>query len=278
MPSASSRRRVPQSRRREFESGASKSLQKAIRILLHMGQYGPELRISEIAASLRLNKTTVYRLLGAMEKFDLIQRDPEGEKYRLGLKLHDLGTKALKARTLQSEARRFLADLARVSNEAVSLAVPASSGVVCVERFDSPAARITVRTPVGSLFPAHCTAAGKAVLAYLSEQDVAEIVQRNGLPRFTVSTHVRIDELKNDLRRVRQRGYALDEQELERGFNGVAAPIILQDAHVVGAVGIAGPTQRFQGRELGEKIDLVREAARKIAANLGDQGDWPGMH
>ncbi|MBZ5527647.1 MAG: IclR family transcriptional regulator [Acidobacteriia bacterium] len=278
MALASLRRRVPVARRRESASGASKSLQKAIRILLHMGQNGPELRISEIAASLRLNKTTVYRLLGAMEKFDLIQRDPEGEKYRLGLKLHDLGTKALKARTLQSEARRFLADLARVSNEAVSLAVPGSSGVVCVERFDSPGARITVRTPVGSLFPAHCTAAGKAVLAYLSEQDVSEIVQRNGMQRYTAGTHARIEELKNDLRRVRQRGYALDEQELERGLNGVAAPIILQDAHVVGAVGISGPTQRFQGRELGEKIDLVRETARKIAANLGDHTDWPGVH
>lgn len=271
-------RRVHAARKKEVESGSSKSLQKAIRILLHMGQNGPEMRISEIASSLRLNKTTVYRLLSAMEKYDLIQRDPEGEKYRLGLKLHDLGTKAVRARTLQSEARRFLAELARVSNEAVSLAVPGASGVVCVERFDSPRARITVRTPVGALFPAHCTAAGKAVLAYLSEQDVNDIIMHNGMQRFTANTHARIEDLKNDLRRVRQRGYALDEQELERGLNGVAAPIILQDAHVAGAVGVAGPTQRFQGRELGEKIDLVRETARKIAANLGDQAVWPGVH
>jgi DNA-binding IclR family transcriptional regulator len=94
------------------------------------------------------------------------------------------------------------------------------------------------------------------------------------LTRYTVHTHTQIDELKNDLRRVRERGYALDEQELERGLNGVAAPVFLQDARVVGAVGIAGPTQRFQGRDLAEKIELVKMTAQKIASNLGDRSNW----
>jgi IclR family KDG regulon transcriptional repressor len=254
--------------------GSSKSLQKAMNILFHMGQNGPEMRIAEIASSLQMNKTTVYRLLGALEKLDLVQRDPENERYRLGLKLYELGTKAIRARTLQSEARRYLKEMARVTNEAVSLAVPGAGGIVCVERFDSPRTMITVRTPVGALFPAHCSAAGKAVLAYLSEHDVDAIVSRRGLTRYTVNTHTQMDELKSDLRRIRQRGYALDEQELERGLNGIAAPVFLQDARVVGAVGIAGPTQRFQGKDLAEKVELVKSAARKIAANLGACGGW----
>ena len=254
--------------------GSSKSLQKAMHILFHMGQNGPEMRIAEIASSLQMNKTTVYRLLGALEKLDLVQRDPENEHYRLGLKLYELGTKAVRARTLQTEARRYLKEMARVTNEAVSLAVPGAGGIVCVERFDSPRTMITVRTPVGALFPAHCSAAGKAVLAYLSEHDVDAIVSRRGLTRYTVNTHTQMDELKSDLRRIRQRGYALDEQELERGLNGIAAPVFLQDARVIGAVGIAGPTQRFQGKDLAEKVELVKSAARKIAANLGACGGW----
>jgi DNA-binding IclR family transcriptional regulator len=254
--------------------GSSKSLQKAMHILFHMGQNGPEMRIAEIASSLQMNKTTVYRLLGALEKLDLVQRDPENERYRLGLKLYELGTKAVRARTLQTEARRYLKEMARVTNEAVSLAVPGAGGIVCVERFDSPRTMITVRTPVGALFPAHCSAAGKAVLAYLSEHDVDAIVSRRGLTRYTVNTHTQMDELKSDLRRIRQRGYALDEQELERGLNGIAAPVFLQDARVIGAVGIAGPTQRFQGKDLAEKVELVKSAARKIAANLGACGGW----
>jgi IclR family KDG regulon transcriptional repressor len=255
-------------------AGSSKSLQKAMKILFYLGQHGPEMRIAEIASGLRLNKTTVYRLLSALEKLDLVQRDPENERYRLGLKLHELGTKAVRARTLQSEARRYLVEMARVCNEAVSLAVPGAGGIVCLERFDSPRTMISVRTPVGALFPAHCSAAGKAVLAYLSDEDVDAILSNHGLTRYTVHTHTKIDELKNDLRRVRQRGYALDEQELERGLNGVAAPVFLQDARVIGAVGIAGPTQRFQGRDLAEKIELVKMTAQKIAANLGDRSNW----
>jgi DNA-binding IclR family transcriptional regulator len=256
------------------QAGSSKSLRKAMHILFYMGQHGPELRITEIAAGLHLNKTTVYRLLSAMEHLDLVQKDPENEHYRLGLKLHELGTKAARSRTLQTESRRYLKEMAHICNEAVSLAVPGSGGVVCLERFDSPRTMISVRTPVGALFPAHCSAAGKAVLAYLREEDVDAILLKNKLTRYTPYTHTRVAELKNDLRRIRQRGYALDEQELECGLNGVAAPVISQDARVIGAVGIAGPTQRFQGKDLAEKIDLVKMTAQKIAANLGDHSTW----
>jgi len=255
-------------------AGSSKSLQKAMHILFYMGQHGPELRIAEIASGLHLNKTTVYRLLSALERLDLVQRDPENEHYRLGLKLHELGTKAARSRTLQTESRRYLKEMAHVCNEAVSLAVPGSGGVVCLERFDSPRTMISVRTPVGAFFPAHCSAAGKAVLAYLSEEDVDAILLKNKLTRYTPNTHTRVAELKNDLRRIRQRGYALDEQELECGLNGVAAPVSSQNARVIGAVGIAGPTQRFQGKDLAEKIDLVKMTAHKIAANLGDHSNW----
>jgi IclR family KDG regulon transcriptional repressor len=260
--------------KRDASPGSSKSLQKAMHILFHMGQNGPEMRLAEIASGLQMNKTTAYRLLSALEKLDLVQRDPESERYRLGMKLYELGSKAVRARTLQSEARRYLKEMARVSNEAVSLAVPGAGGIVCVERFDSPGTMISVRTPVGALFPAHCSAAGKAVLAYLSDEDVDAIVSSNGLTRYTAHTHTEIGELKRDLRRIRQRGYALDEQELERGLNGVAAPVFLQDARVIGAVGIAGPTQRFQGKDLAEKVELVKTAARRIAANLGESGSW----
>src|SRR5260221_3257757 len=274
MAANSASRKMREVEKPAASAGSSKSLQKAMKILFYMGQHGPEMRIAEIASGLHLNKTTVYRLLSALERLDLVQRDSENERYRLGLKLHELGTKAARARTLQSESRRYLKEMAHVCNEAVSLAVPGAGGVVCLERFDSPRTMITVRTPVGALFPAHCSAAGKAVLAYLSERDVDAIVSRRGLTRYTVNTHTQMDELKSDLRRIRQRGYALDEQELERGLNGIAAPVFLQDARVIGAVGIAGPTQRFQGKDLAEKVELVKSAARKIAANLGACGGW----
>src|SRR5271156_182933 len=151
--------------------GSSKSLQKAIRILFHLGQNGPELGITQLASALSLNKTTVFRLLQAMERFHLIEKNSETERYRLGLRLHDLGTKAVESRTLRGEARRFLVEMSHQASESVSLAVPGAGGVVCLDRVDSARSIITARTSIGSHFPAHCTAIGKAVLAYLPDEE-----------------------------------------------------------------------------------------------------------
>jgi DNA-binding IclR family transcriptional regulator len=251
--------------------GSSKSLQKALRILVHMGQHGPELGITQMAAALDLNKTTVYRLLSAMGKFDLIEKNPQSDRYRLGLKLHELGAKALESRTLRGEARRFLNELGSRSKESVSLAVPTLDGVMCVDRFDPANTIITVRTPIGARFSAHATAIGKVVLAYLPDRDVDAILRVNGLPRFTAATRTKLSALKHDLRAVRDRGYSLDEQELERGLSGVAVPVLYRETKLVAAVGIAGPTLRFEGKELVQKIALAKEIAEKITLHLGDR-------
>jgi IclR family transcriptional regulator, KDG regulon repressor len=257
------------SRSRPEAPGSSKSVQKALRILLHLGQFGPELGITDLATAMSLNKATVYRLLTTMEKFELVEQNPDNDRYRLGLRLHELGTRALESRTLQQEAHRFLVEMSQRSRETVSLAVSTPGAVICLDRVNSPHTMITTRTDVGARFPAHCTAVGKTVLAHLAEAQVDEILRANGLKRFTSATLVRRHDLKQNLRQIRKCGYALDSQELERGLSGVAAPIRAVGNRVVAAIGIAGPTLRFRGDELREKIALVTEMASKLSAALG---------
>jgi len=257
--------------KREIPDESSKSLQKALRILIHMGLQGPDAGVTQLATALNLNKTTVYRLLSAMEKFELIERNDETERYRLGLKLHHLGMKALEARNLRSEAHRLLLEMARRSRESVSLAVPSANGVICLDRVDSQHSVITVRTPVGARFPAHCTAAGKAVLAHLPADAIDEILRINGLIRYTPFTRTRLPEVKQELERTRQRGYAIDGQELERGLTGVAAPVFAAQGRVLAAAGIAGPTLRFRGKELSEKVALVKEIATRLSVAMGSE-------
>jgi IclR family KDG regulon transcriptional repressor len=267
------RARVSQSiRKRQLargQAGASKSLQKALRILLYMGDNGPALGVTQLAYGLSLNKTTVHRLLHAMEKFDLIERNPESDRYRLGLKLHELGTRAVESRTLRTEAHRFLVELSRSTHETVSLAVAGLGGVVCLDRVDSRDSVINVRTPIGARFPPHCTAAAKATLAYLPEDEVEAILSIMGLTAYTPHTMTTMAEVKRNLREVAERGYALDRQETERGLSGVAAPIWSGDGQVIAAVGVAGPTLRFRGKELARKIALTKETTAKISASLG---------
>jgi DNA-binding IclR family transcriptional regulator len=233
-----------------------------------MGEQAPETDLGELASSLGLNKVTVYRLLNTMERFNLIERDTGSERYRLGLKLHQLGSRAAASRTLRTEAHRLLLEMSRRSRETVSLATPGPGGVVCLDRLDSPHTVIAVSTPVGSLFPAHCTAAGKAILAYLADNEIDEVVGRSGLRQHTPFTITQLANLKGNLRLIRQRGYAVDHQELERSLSGVAAPVFSAHERVIAAVGIAGPTKRFRGKDLAEKVALVTEVAARLAMGL----------
>ena len=261
------RRRAIQ--RHELEGSSSKSLQKALRILVYMGEQAPEAGVTELASDLGLTKATVHRLLNAMERFDLIEKSVESERYRLGLKLYQLGSRAVESRSLRTEAHRLLQEMSRRSRETVSLALPAPGGVICLDRLESPHTIITVCTPIGTMFPAHCTAAGKAILAYLAEDEIQEIAKRTGLRQYTPFTITQLPELKENLRLIRQRGYAVDHQELERGLSGVAAPVLSAHERVIAAVGIAGPTLRFRGKELAQKVALVTEIGARLAMSLG---------
>lgn len=256
-------------RRFQREEGSSKSLQKALRILVYMGEQSPEAGVTELASDLGLTKATVHRLLRTMERFGLIERNADTERYRLGLKLHQLGSRAVESRTLRTEAHRLLVEMSRRSRETVSLATPAPGGVICLDRLDSPHTIITVCTPIGSMFPAHCTAAGKAILAYMADDEIEDLVRRYGLRQFTPFTITQMSALKENLQLIRRRGYAVDHQELERGLSGVAAPVLSAHERVIAAVGIAGPTLRFRGKELAEKVALVTEIGARLAMSLG---------
>lgn len=268
MPAAARLVRQRSVERFQREKDPGESLQKALRILVYMGEQAPEAGVGELAGELGLSKATVHGLLNTLERFNLIERDVDSERYRLGLKLHQLGRCAAASQTLRMEARRLLVEMSRRSGETVSMATAAPGGVICMDRLDSPHTVIRVCTPVGSLFPAHSTAAGKAILAYLSDNEIDEVVGRTGLRQFTPFTITQFANLKENLRLIRQRGYAVDHQELERGLSGVAAPVLSAHERVIGAVGIAGPTHRFRGKELADKVALVTEIAARLAMGL----------
>jgi len=240
--------------------------------------------LTELADDLDLNKTTVYRLLNAMARFEIIEKNSESERYRLGLRLHDLGCRALNSRSLRNEVHGFLVELSRRCNESVSFAVPGAGGIVCLDRVDPADTVITARTPVGGLFQPHCTAAGKAILAYLPLEEVEAIIKSNGMPRFTSNTIPKYSQLLENLALVRHEGFATDSEEREQGLFGLAATVFMRGSHPVGALGIAGPSPRFREQELTRKIALVRGFAAKISRTFGRRASElpkpapPGRH
>jgi DNA-binding IclR family transcriptional regulator len=239
-----------------------------MRILLHLGEHGPEMSLAQLSIDLAINKSTAHRLLGAMQKFHLIEQNQLNEKYRLGLKFHELGARSLQTRSLQSETRPFLVELARRSGESVSLAVPGAGGIICLDRIDSPNSIITVRTLIGERFPAHCTAAAKAILAWLPQREAYNILFRNGMKLYTPLTIPSLRKLKPVLDLTRRQGYATDHEELEKGLSGIAAPVLYKGSRVIAALGMAGPTLRFVGPDLAAKIPLLLDFAARLSKTL----------
>jgi DNA-binding IclR family transcriptional regulator len=262
---------------RPGDDDSSKSLKKAMSILSHFRHNPGEMGITEIALALGINKSTVYRLLAAMKDFDFIEQLPNG-KYQLGLGLFELGTLAVQSRGLQQQqARDRMMDLCNRTGETVHLAILRDGDVVYLEKLEARSSLIAIPTAVGRRFPAHCTGLGKVMLSHFTQTELEHFFATRQLQRFTDHTITSKPKLLKELSRVREQGYAIDDQEVERGLTCVAAPVRNHKGRVIAAISVAGPSLRFEGEELGTKIAMLMESARDISWNLGYRKDEPAL-
>lgn len=229
------------------------------------------LSLAEVTRRIGLPKTSVLRLLRTLESRDYLERAPDGSGYRLGLKLFEMGARVAGRFDLVEAARPVMARLRDQCGDTINLAVPAGADVICVAVLESPHA-LRIAAHAGDREPAHCTALGKAILAHLSQSEVEQMLQRVPLHRRTVRTIVDPSRLNEELERVRQNGFALDDEEMVEGGRCVGAPIRGQAGRVSGAISISGPTSRLHRERLPELVGLVRAAALEISRNLGYRG------
>jgi len=218
-------------------------IDRALAILEVLADDGPALTLAELAGRIRLPKSTVLRLLNVLQQHRLVARDSRSGNYRLGLKLMELGTSAASQLDFVERARPHLHRLMATTGETVFLSVLDGTDALVVDRVES--AR-TVRVPLsaGGRTPAHCTANGKALLAFLPEAEIDARLASAKLRSYTHNTIVTISGLRNELRRVRSMGYAVDHEEMEEGLKCVAAPVRNLSGVVVASVGILGPAFR----------------------------------
>lgn len=241
-------------------AGMINSVDHALRLIeaLHAAQ---PLSVSDLARRLELPRPTVYRLLRTLGSHGLLVQD--GTSYRLSLRLLELGSTALTASALQMAAQSSLSDLAAQTGETTHFAVLDGDQVGYIAKVES---RHPIRmfSHVGWRGPLHATGVGKVLLAWSDPSLVRRVF--DGKPKaFTPYTLTGRAELSAEIERVREAGYAVDQQELIEGLVCVAAPVIVR-ARLIGAVSAAGPITRLV--ELDRVADRVRVAASAIAARL----------
>jgi len=202
-----------------------------------------------------------------MEKVGVIERNNETGKYRLGLKLYELGNSVSLKKIMVDRARKYLEDLHWYLNETVNFATLKNGEVVYLDKIIADR-NFVIISEVGKRLPAHCTGLGKAMLAFLPESDVKRIIKEKGLKKFTKNTITNKKDLFEELKKIRECGYAIDNEEIEDGLRCIAAPIFNGDGEVIAAVSISGPSSRINETTYEEYSKHVIKTARLISEEL----------
>src|SRR5665213_1216747 len=256
-------------RTRHADDGETRlsSVANAILLLKTFSDEQSELGISALAERLGLAKSTVHRLASTLVEAAMLEQNKETGKYRLGLAVFELGSLVRRKIDISFEAKPWLMTLREQTGETVDLSILDHGGVVCVNFLESQKVN-RISSGIGLRKPVHCTAEGKALIAFQPPPAIERIINA-GLTKRTPRTMVDPAVLQEEVAKVRARGYATDDEEYELGVRSIAAPIMDDSGISVAAVGVTGPTQRLSKNRLLTLARHVVAAAKAISLRLG---------
>jgi IclR family transcriptional regulator, KDG regulon repressor len=246
-------------------------LDRAINILEFIGkQTNGEAGLPELSAAMKLHKTTAHRIAHVLESRGLLRRGLDSNRYRLGLHLYDLGCQALDHVNIRDEARSLMTRVAFEVRETVHLALLDRAEVLYIERIEAQRS-LTMGSKLGSRNPVYCTALGKSILAYSPETEVDQILASCRMEARTRNTITNVLNLKKQLESIRDRGYAIDDEEIEDGVRCIAAPILNAGNRAVAALSVSGPSSRITPDRFQPIGKTLLKAAQELSTRIGRQ-------
>jgi len=244
-----------------------RAVERALQILGCFDDEHPERGVSEIAQVVNLHKATTHRIVTTLVNYGYLERAADGQKYRLGLELTDLGFKVIRRMDLRREAIPYMSRLVGRWGEACDLSVFDQGNVFYIEVIQGNHA-LTISAAVGHRLPVHSTASGKLFLAHLPAKELKAILSRPLTP-YTDKTITSLDELNKQLDLIRRQGYSYDDEEYEMGIRAVAAPIFNQAGTMVAAMSMPCPSSRMTVERIPEIAEALKEATHAVSRRLG---------
>lgn len=221
--------------------------------------------VTELSNELGRSKGTIHSHLTTLVQGHYLTR--EDSEYRLSLRYLDLGETVKKRLEYYEVARAELDELAEASGELAQLATEEHGMAIYLYKSKGEQA-VETASSVGKREYPHCISLGKVILAHLPRERVETIVEHNGLPEFTPQTITERAELFEELDRVRERGYAFDDEERIQGLKCVGAPITGPTGDVLGALSVSGPSSRMTGERFTEELPgMVTRSANVVEIN-----------
>ena len=255
-----------------MESNRKDLVQSVIRtsMIIEILSARGELGISEMSASLGLEKSTVSRLVRTLKHLGYLRQNPSNHKYAVSFKLLELGISELERLDIIKTARPFMEDLAGKTRETVSLGVLSGPYALYLDSIESPEP-IKADQGIGQKVPLHASAIGKVLLAFQKEEKIHMILRDVPFIRLTENTLEGPESLMKELAVIKLQGYAHDNEESLRGLQCFAAPVMDFRKEAVAALSLAFPKYRYKNEEkrITELLSMLGEASRKLSIQLG---------
>ncbi|MBY7783671.1 DNA-binding transcriptional regulator KdgR [Vibrio fluvialis] len=246
---------------------AVSSVLKVFSILQALGEQ-KEIGVSELSQRLMMSKATTYRFLQTMKSMGFVAQEGEADKYKLTLKLFELGAKSLEYVDLIELADKEMRYISEQTNEALHLGSLDENAIIYIHKIDS-GYNLRMQSRIGRRNPLYSTAIGKVLLAERDEQFVRDTLEGVEFIKHTDRTLENVDQLLEELALVRTQHYAEDNEEQEPGLRCIAAPVYDRFGHVIAGLSMSLPTIRFDEQRMGYYVDLLQTAGRNISLQLG---------
>lgn len=257
------------------DSSPATAVERALNILEATANRRDGLTNSEISRKLGIPKSSASYILRTLERRGYLRRDTESGRYRLGLKILSLGGDAQANLDIADVALPFMRALEEKIHMTVHLAVLDQGEAVYIEKVETPGF-FKVNTWVGRRMFLHSTSVGKCLLAWLPKQEVETIVKQQGLKKRTPKTITTMTRLLVDLERVKNEGYAVDDEENSLGARCLGAPVFEVTGTVIAALGASGTLTQVEEDSMPRLAEAVKETARRISRQLQRSGA-PGV-
>ena len=247
------------------------SLAKGFEVLEVFSLAAGSLSISEIAEILKQNRSSIQRTVHTLLKIGYLEQEAATKRFRPSAKCLEMSHNYMRCDTTVDRAWPYLVNCHQLCNETVNLSQLFQSDIIIVSRLPSLRS-VSIKMNIGARAPAFCTAPGRAILAYMDEDYLSDILQTAKLNSFTSHTKIDPTAIKGELQKVHQNGYAIQSEELSLGDMSIAAPILDGHGRAIAAVNIAASTSHWSVEQFEvESAGLIQETAHQISMALRDR-------
>jgi len=255
-------------RRKQVYETTVQSVERTLDIIETLSEYKTGVGVTTLSKELKLHKSTVHRLLTTLMLRKYVEQDPETSKYKLGMRLFELGNAVLSKLDIRQHAMPYLRQLWRTTGETIQLAIVDQNKVLYVDVLET-LERVGVKSNVGERVPLHCSAPGKTWLASLPDDRMGEVLKLVKFEPFTPYTIDTMDKLKASIAQAKELGYSIDNQEYSADLISVAAPVRNYRGRVIACIAITAPALRMSEERVKEMGINVKSTAEKISQSMG---------